>query len=109
MGAAYLDPLQHNRARLVPSLLTLYCQCGLNMVDFNSLLTIVGLPNICRSSNWLSCLVSPLCHRSHVDSVFNFFRVKQPSACSSGVVSLDCIACMRHSISSVVISASSCD
>ena len=51
MGAAYLDPLQHSRARLVPSLLTLYCQCGLNIIGFNALSIRTGFPNICRSSN----------------------------------------------------------
>ena len=51
IGTAYLDPLPHNLALLVPSLLTLHCQLGLRIMELCCLLISIGFQNICKSSN----------------------------------------------------------
>ena len=106
VGAAHSDLLQQSPALLVPSHLTLHCQCGRSITGFNLVSVVTGSPNICRCSNRSSCLVSPACHRSHVARVFSFFLVKNPDACISYAADLDCVALIDCSVSLVDMSAS---
>ena len=107
-GAAWLDLLQHGLALWVPSLLTLCCQWGRSVIGLRSWSISAGSPNICNCLNWSSCSVLPACHRSHVASVFDFFLVKKPGACSSGVMDSDWIVLIGRSVNLVEMSASSC-
>ena len=107
MGAVYFGSLQHSLALLVPSLLTLYYQCDLRMICLLVLSRRMGFTNICKSLNWFSQLVSPVCQRSSVDRVLSFcLLTKKPSACSMGLVSLDCKAWIICLMILVIISAS---
>ena len=52
VGAAHLDPLQHDWALLVPSLFMLHCQCGCSITGLSCLSNGTSFPNICNSSIW---------------------------------------------------------